>query len=90
MELTKKQLKQIISEEVEKVSDSADSYQTLVENYADGYSTSDDTISKQALIDLLLVLEESTIPRDAFEAFMENLEENSVLPILKEVVNEEE
>lgn len=90
MELTKKQLKQIISEEVEKISDSPDSYQRLVEGYADGYATSSDTVSKQALIDLLQVLEETTIPRDAFEAFMENLDEGTVLPLLKEVVDEEQ
>ena len=89
MELTKKQLKQIISEEVEKVSNSSDSYEILVENYADGYEANEDTISKQALIDLLEVLEESTIPREAFEAFMENLDESKISALLKEVVSEE-
>lgn len=90
MELTKKQLKQIISEEVEKVSSSPDAYETLVEGYANGYGGNEEVVPKQALIDLLEVLEESTIPRDAFEAFMENLDESKVSSLLKEVVSEEE
>lgn len=90
MELTKKQLKQIISEEVEKISESKDSYQVLVENYADGYGADTDSVPKQALIDLLEVLEENQIPRDAFEAFMESLDESKVSAILKEVLSEEE
>lgn len=90
MELTKKQLKQLISEEVEKLSNTPDSYETLVESYALGYDGNEEMVPKQALIDLLEVLDESTIPREAFDAFMENLNEDKVAPLLKEVVIEEE
>ena len=90
MQLTRKQLKQIISEEVENVANEQDEVETLLEGYSSAYTeeASSEYISKEALIDFLEVLEENKIPRSAFEAFMVNLPEEIVLPILKEVVEE--
>jgi len=90
MQLTKKQLKQLISEEVEKVSNESDRYTTLVEGYASDYGATDESVPKEALMDLLEVMEESTVPREAFEAFMENLNEEKMSSLLGEVVNLEE
>ena len=90
MQLTRKQLKQIISEEVENVANESDEMETLLEGYSYGYSEdqSSEYVSKEALIDFLEVLQENQIPKAAFEAFMLNLPEEIVLPILKEVVEE--
>lgn len=89
MQLTRKQLKQIISEEVENVANEQDEVETLLEGYSNAYAEEDsEYVSKEALIDFLEVLEENKIPRSAFEAFMVNLPEEIVLPILKEVVEE--
>lgn len=90
MQITKGELKQIIAEEVQKVSNEKDEVETLVENYAYGYSEDADAefVSKDALIDFLEVLEESKIPREALEAFMENLPENVVKNILKDVLED--
>jgi len=89
MQITRKQLKQIISEEMEKISNEDDKLETLVENYAKDYATDEDNVSKQALIDFLEVMSESKIPKDAFISFMQNLPEESVTEILNEVVTEE-
>lgn len=90
MQITRKQLKQIISEETERLADEADKYDTLLESYAAGYNGDEERISKEALIDMLEVLEESTIPREAFDAFMQNMPENLVEGILSEVVDLEQ
>lgn len=90
MQLTKKQLKELISEEMETVANEADELDTLVESYAAGYDADENSVSKEALIDFLNVLEESRIPLSALEAFMQNLPENSVAPLLKEVLHNEE
>lgn len=89
MQITKKQLKQIITEEIEDISDKERKTQELMENYISEYSTEEDYVSKQALIDLLEVLEETKIPKEAFEMFVEYLPENSVNSILEEVSKEE-
>ena len=90
MQLTKKQLKQLISEEVEKVSSENDRYATLVEGYASDYGATEEVVPKDALMDLLEVMEESTIPREAFEAFMDNLNEEKMSSLLSEVVELED
>ncbi len=92
MQISKKQLKQIISEEMEYVSSEKNNLDTLLEGYAAGYDGNDQSVSKEALIDFLEVLEENEIPYSAFAAFMENLPEQTVANILSEVVeiNEEQ
>lgn len=90
MQLTRKQLKQIISEEVEKISEEQDKLDTLLEGYVADYDSGNETVSKEALIDFLEVMEESTIPKEALEAFMHNLSEDTVTKILSEVVEKEE
>lgn len=89
MQITKKQLKDIISEEMETVASEKDQLDSLLENYAAGYEADEQTVSKEALVDFLEVMAETRIPLSAFQAFMENLPENSVTPILKEVVENE-
>ena len=88
MQISKKQLKTIISEEMETVANEADQLDTLLEGYAAGYEADEQTVSKEALIDFLDVLSESRIPLSAFQAFMENMPEQAVVPLLKEVVEE--
>jgi predicted TPR repeat methyltransferase len=90
MQISKKQLKQIISEEMVKIASEKDNLDTLLEGYAAGYDSDEQTVSKEAVIDFLNVLEESHIPLDAFHALMENLPENVVAPILKDVLSEDE
>jgi predicted TPR repeat methyltransferase len=90
MQITKKQLKQIISEEMETVANEKDRFDTLLEGYASGYEADEQTVSKEALIDFLDVLEESRIPLSAFQAFMENMPQQNVSAILSEVVGTEE
>lgn len=90
MQITKKQLKQIISEEVENIASEKDEFETLLENYSEAYTDSKDSdfVSKDALIDFLEVLEEEKVPKIAFEAFMSNLPEESVVKILKETLED--
>lgn len=89
MQLTKKELKQIIAEEIENVANEKDELESLLEGYSNGYESEDsDYISKDAIIDFLEVMNENKIPKVAFEAFMNNLPEDSVSPILKEVLEE--
>ena len=90
MQITKKQLKQIISEEAEKLTEETAHYQNLVENYSAGYDADEENISKEALIDLLEVIEEQTISRHAFETFLESLNKDSIKTLLEEVTKEEE
>jgi hypothetical protein len=90
MQISKKQLKTIINEEMERVSSEKDNLDTLLEGYVAGYEGNEETVSKEALIDFLEVLEESEIPYSAFAAFMENLPEQTVSNILSEVVDSEE
>lgn len=90
MQITKKQLKQIISEEAELLSKESAQYQQLIENYASEYGADEENVPKEALIDLLEVLDEQVIPREAFEAFVESLNENKVSSLLKEVLETEE
>jgi hypothetical protein len=90
MQISKKQLKEIISEEMDKVANEKDKFETLLENYAADYNGTVETVSKEALIDFLEVLEENQIPYSAFAAFMENLPEETVTNILSEVVENEE
>lgn len=89
MQLTRKQLKQIISEEVERISEQSDQLEKLLESYASDYHSDEEFVSKQALIDFLEVMEESKIPLEAFETFMQNLPEQTVTKILGEVVNKD-
>jgi hypothetical protein len=88
MQLTRKQLKEIIAEEIEYVASEKDEYETLVESYYNSYEIDDDSVSKEALIDFLEVMEENKIPKAAFEAFMASMPEQISKPLLKEVVEE--
>ncbi len=90
MQLTRKQLKQIISEEIENVANEKDEVESLLEGYSASYEQEEesDFVSKQAVIDFLEVMSENKIPKIAFEAFMNNLPEESVTPILKEALEE--
>ena len=90
MQITRGELKQIIAEEVQRVAEEKDEVQSLVEGYAHGYAEDADVeyVSKEAIIDFLEVLEETKIPREALEAFMENLPEETVSGILREVLED--
>ena len=88
MQISKQKLKEIISEEIENIAEEADEVETLIESYTNVYEVDGDSVSKEALIDFLEVLEETKIPKVALEAFMNNLPEEMVAPLLKEVVEE--
>jgi hypothetical protein len=88
MQLTRRQLKQIISEEIERVANEGDEVENLLEGYSSSYEDGEEFVSKQALIDFLEVMTENKIPKAAFEAFMINLPEEEVTPILKEALEE--
>lgn len=89
MQLTRKQLKQIISEEIENVANEPDEVEALLEGYSTAYQdANEEYVSKDALIDFLHVMSENKIPKAAFEAFMNNLPEQEVTPILKEALEE--
>jgi hypothetical protein len=90
MQITRKQLKEIISEEMEKISEESDNIDTLLENYAAAYNSNEEYVDKQALIDFLEVMEENKIPKDLFENFMHNIPEKMITDILSEVVENEE
>jgi hypothetical protein len=47
-------------------------------------------VPKEALVDLLEVLEEDTIPRYAFDQLVESLNDQKVSELLSEVVETEE
>jgi flagellar biosynthesis/type III secretory pathway chaperone len=74
---------------MEVVANEQDRLDTLLEGYAAGYDLQEDTVSKEALIDFLDVLQETRIPYSAFQAFMENLPESTVTQMLSEVVDNE-
>jgi len=86
MQLTKKELKKIISEEIDNITNEKDELETLIEGYSAGYEEDSDYVSKDAIIDFLEVMNENRVPKIAFEAFMKNLSEDSISPILKEVL----
>lgn len=90
MQITKKQLKQLISEEAEKLSEDTAKLNKLVEGYVAGYGGNDDAVPKEALIDLLEVLEEDTIPRYAFDQLVESMNDQKVSELLSEVLETEE
>lgn len=90
MQITRKQLKDIISEEMEKISEQGDRVDNLLENYTAGYDSDEEYVDKQALIDFLEVMEENKIPKDLFENFMQNLPEDLVTNILSEATDIEE
>lgn len=83
-------MKQIISEEIENVSNEKDELETLLEGFSNAFEEEQDGdyISKDALIEFLNVMSETKIPKIAFEAFMTNLPEEKVTPILKEALEE--
>ncbi len=90
MQLTKKELKQIIAEEIENVANEKDEVETLIEGYTNGYESEEDSdyVSKDSLIDFLEVMSENKIPKVAIEAFFNNLDDSSVSPILKETLED--
>jgi hypothetical protein len=88
MQITKGQLRQIIAEEMENIANEEEEMDTLIESYSSVYQSGESSVSKDALIDFLEVLEEQNIPKAALEAFMANLPEEMVAPLLKEVVEE--
>ena len=90
MQITKKQLKQLIAEEAEKLSEDTAKLNKLVEGYVSGYGGNEEMVPKEAVIDLLEVIEEQGIPRYAFDQLLESLNEQSVSELLSEVLETEE
>lgn len=90
MQITRGELKKIIAEEVQRVAEEKDEVETLVEGYAYGYAEDADGefVSKDALVDFLEVIEENQIPKQALEAFLQNMPEDLVTSVLKDVLED--
>ena len=86
MQITKGQLRQIIAEEMDNVANEEDEVEILVESYSKVYKIDENHVSKESLIDFLEAIEETKIPKMAMEAFMANLPDEIVIPLLKEVM----
>jgi len=88
MQITKGKLREIIAEEMENVANEEDEVETLVEGYSRVYKIDEDHVSKESLIDFLEAISETKIPKMAMEAFMANLPEEIVVPLLKEIMED--
>jgi hypothetical protein len=88
MQITKGELKQIIAEELEKIESQEHELDGLMNEYIDIYSSDDDTVTVDSVVDFLEALNEEQIPKSALYAFLSALPQNNVKGILKEALEE--
>jgi hypothetical protein len=86
MQITKGELKQIISEELEKIESDEHEIDGLLNEYVDLYSAeqNDEFVTTDSVVDFLEALDESHIPKSALYAFLSALPQDSVKTVLKE------
>lgn len=85
MQITRGQLKQIISEELEKIESEEFEIDELLNEFAEIYSDSDsEYVTSDSVVDFLEALEETKIPKAALYAFMTALPQDKVKSILRE------
>ncbi len=86
MQITKGELKQIISEELEKIESEENEIDSLLNEFVDLYSSEqdDEYVTTDSVVDFLEALDESQIPKSALYAFLSALPQEAVKTILKE------
>jgi hypothetical protein len=86
MQITKGELKQIISEEIEKIEAEEHEIDSLLNEYAHIYSAEHDEeyVTSDSVIDILEALNEEYLPKSALYAFLEALPQDKVKTVLKE------
>jgi len=88
MQITRGQLKQIISEELEKIESEEFEIDELLNEFAEVYSDNEnsDYVTSDSVVDFLETLQETHIPKAALYAFMSALPQDKVKSILKEAL----
>jgi len=86
MQISKGKLKQLIKEESQRLEADYEESEKLLESYSASYEVEKDFVSKDAVMDFLEVLQESKVPKLAFEAFIRSLPYESTRKLLKEAV----
>jgi len=88
MEITKARLKQIIEEEIEMSAKEDRELTSLMESYIEAYNdgVKKDTISKEAIVDFLDMLQEQELPIEIFESIVNSVSESKIKGLLQEVV----
>ena len=85
MQIPKLQVKKIISEELEKLHSEDVHIDSLLEEFLSAYSLNEDYVSKDALIDLLEMIEEEEIPKAAIAQLFEFLPKGKFTEVLEEM-----
>lgn len=88
MQITRGQLKQIISEELEKIESDEFEIDNLLNEFVDVYSDEEDNefVTSDSVVDFVEALEETRIPKAAILAFMSALPQDKVKKVLKEAL----
>ncbi len=86
MQITKGELKQIISEELEKIESEEFEIDGLLNEFVDVYGVEgyDDYVTSDSVVDFMEALDEQYIPKSALFAFLSALPQEKVKGILKE------
>ena len=90
MEITRQKLRQIINEEIELQEQEDKKLSRLFESYVNisNSGIKKQTISKEAVIDFLSVLNEESLPIETFEAIVNTLPSDSVKSLLESLLEE--
>lgn len=86
MQISKGELKQIISEELEKIESDEHELDGLLNEYLEIYASDDESVTVDSVVDFLEALNEEKIPKSALYAFLAALPQDSVKGILKEAL----
>jgi hypothetical protein len=86
MEITKGELKKIISEELEKIESEEFEIDNMLNEFVDIYSIEgyEDYVTSDSVADFMEALNETHIPKSALYAFLSALPQEKVKTILKE------
>lgn len=86
MQITKGELKQIISEELEKIESEEHEADGLINEFVDLYEDAEtgEFVTSESVVDFLEALDEQYIPKSALYAFLTALPQDRVKTVLKE------
>jgi len=86
MQITKGELKQIISEELEKLETDEHEIDSLLNEFVEIYSVTenDEYVTSDSVVDFLEALDETYLPKSALFAFLSALPQDRVKTVLKE------
>lgn len=86
MQITKGELKQIISEELEKIESQEHELDGLLNEFVNIYSAeeNEEYVTSDSVVDFLEALDEHYLPKSAVYAFLEALPQDKVKSVLKE------